>query len=72
MERLDEIKVSLSFYENLRKNGIEFSAEEFKKIKEKIESGLHDEFSSFQTAFEKRKEVLDQDIAKLNNLSSQP
>lgn len=70
MERFDKIKVSLSFYESLRKNGIEFSSEEFKKIKEKIESGLHDEFSSFQTAFEKRKEVLDQDISKLNNLSS--
>ncbi|WYX00606.1 hypothetical protein WMR86_08090 [Proteus vulgaris] len=70
MERFDKIKVSLRFYENLRKNGIEFSAEEFKKIKEKIESGLHDEFSSFQTSFEKRKEVLEQDISKLNNLSS--
>lgn len=69
MERFDKIKVSLSFYESLRKNGIEFSSEEFKKIKEKIESGLREDFSSSQASFEKRKAKFDQDIENLNKFA---
>lgn len=69
MENFDKIKVSLSFYENLRKNGIEFNDEELKKIKEKIESGLREDFSSSQTEFEKRKATFDQDIENLNKFA---
>ncbi|MEY0929292.1 hypothetical protein AB7224_06625 [Providencia rettgeri] len=69
MENFDKIKVSLSFYENLRKNGIEFNDEELKKIKEKIESGLREDFSSSQASFEKRKATFDQDIENLNKFA---
>lgn len=69
MENFDKIKVSLSFYENLRKNGIEFNDEELKKIKEKIESGLREDFSSSQASFEKRKATFNQDIENLSKFA---
>ncbi|NBM30600.1 hypothetical protein [Proteus sp. G4417] len=69
MENFNKIKVSLSFYENLRKNGIEFNDEELKKIKEKIESGLREDFSSSQALFEKRKAKFDQNIENLNKFA---